>query len=338
MTTIALFGKGGVGKTTITTLLIDEIARRSYTGKVLVVDGDPAMTLAMTLRINPPSMTLADLRDNTPLNAREIRNLTPGVSPSQFVLDQLRTRDVIAERQVREMIFDIMVMGHSEGPGCYCSINNALIQALASVRASYDLIIVDNEAGLEHISRYRFDHVDVFLTIMTMGRASWTVANQIKNLAEDLGIKIGRTWPIYNRVGKKDLGSFTADHGAIVLPECDTIVMADRQGGSPTLLAEDHPFRVALVPIIDLMATPAITAAEESLPIKDTFTESQAILLAPIASLPAVNDDGLLIFSTDNEVVPLIDTASMFKTGGTALQPASWPAKEVESLVPANGL
>lgn len=336
MTTIALFGKGGVGKTTVATLLIDELARHSYAGKVLVVDGDPAMTLAMTLQVDPPSMTLADLRDNTPLNAREIRNLTPGAPPSQFILDQLRTKDIIAERQVREMIFDLMVMGHGEGPGCYCSINNALIQALASIRASYDLVIVDNEAGLEHISRYRFNQVDVFLTIMTMGRTSWAVANQIKNLAEDLGIKIGRIWPIYNRVGQKDLARFTAARDAIILPECDMIAMADRQGGSPIFLAEGHPCRTALVPIIDLLMTTVTTATEESFPIDGTAAEAQPILLAPAATLPAANNGGLLISSTGDEVVPMVDTASMFKTGGPALQPDPWPIQEVESLAPAN--
>lgn len=336
MTTIALFGKGGVGKTTITAILIDEIARRGYAGKVLVIDGDPAMTLAMTLRIDPPSMTLADLRDNTPLNAREIRSLTPGVSPSQFVLDQLRTKDVITERRVREMKFDMMVMGHGEGPGCYCSINNALTQALASIRASYDLIIVDNEAGLEHISRYRFDQVDVLLTIMTMGRASWTVANQIQNLAEDLGIKIGRTWPIYNRVSKKDLDNFAADHDAIVIPESDTIVMADRQGGSPTCLAEDHLFRAALVPIIEMIMAAMILASPEVLPADDTPTEPQTVSLTA-ASLQSNHND-LLNSLEGNKVVPMVDTARMFRTGGPALQPDSWPTEEIEPLVPATRL
>jgi hypothetical protein len=234
------------------------------------------------------------------------------------------------------MIFDLMVMGHGEGPGCYCSINNALTQALTSIRATYDLVIVDNEAGLEHISRYRLDQIDIFLVVMTMGRASWTVAHQIQNLAEDLGLKIGRIWPVYNRVGKKDWGNF-ADPGAIVLLESDTIAMADRQGGAPTILAEDHPFRTALAPVVDLLMTPTIAASEEALAVDGTSTEPQPVLLIPTVSLP-VNNDGQRISPTGDEVIPMVDTASVFKTGGPAPQPGDWPAQDVEPLVPATRL
>jgi CO dehydrogenase maturation factor len=247
---IALSGKGGVGKTTISALLLDEVARRNYAGKVLVIDGDPAMTLAIALQIKPPPATLADVKDDTPLNAGQIRSLPLGMSPGQFVLERLRAVGAVAGRKIREMDFDLLVMGHGEKAGCYCSINQALTQALATIRLSYDLIMIDNEAGLEHISRYRLDRIDLFLTIMTPGRASWAVGNQIQDLARELGLQIGQTWPVYNRV-KGDMDRFARSSQAVLLPECDGIASLDRQGGPLVTLVDEHPFRAALGPIVD---------------------------------------------------------------------------------------
>jgi CO dehydrogenase maturation factor len=253
---IALSGKGGVGKTTISALLLDEVARHHYAGKVLVIDGDPAMTLAIALQIEPPRATLAEVREDTPLNAGQIRSLPPGISPGQFVLERLRASGAVAGRRIREMDFDLMVMGHGEKAGCYCSINQALTQALATVRSSYDLVMIDNEAGLEHISRYRLDRIDLFLTVMTPGRSSWAVGNQIQTLARELGLQIGQTWPVYNRV-KEDMDRFARAGQAVLLPECDVIASLDRQGGPLITLVDEHPFRTALGPVVErILAAP----------------------------------------------------------------------------------
>jgi CO dehydrogenase maturation factor len=252
---VSLGGKGGTGKTTISAMLLDEIARHDYKGKVLAIDGDPAMTLAMTLWLEPPSATLADIRDNTPFNARQIRGLPPGMSPTQFVLKQLKTREVIAGRKLRGMAFDLMAMGHGEGPGCYCSVNQALTGALAAVRAEYDLIIIDNEAGLEHISRYRLPQVDWLLLVLTPGQSSWAVANRIRHTAETLGMEIGQTWELYNQVSTRrgiNQEQFPVNASqTLMLPACESIAALDRQGGPLPVLVEDHPLRVALSPLVE---------------------------------------------------------------------------------------
>ena len=128
---ISLSGKGGVGKTTLTAILTDEILRHRPDCRLLVIDADPAMTLSLALNVPPPTLTLADARDSTPLNARQIKSLPPGTSPGSFIRDKLLNHEVIAQRQLREIPFDLLVMGHSEGPGCYCRVNGALTQALA---------------------------------------------------------------------------------------------------------------------------------------------------------------------------------------------------------------
>jgi CO dehydrogenase maturation factor len=246
---ISLSGKGGVGKSSIAALLIDELARNKYEGKMLAIDGDPAMTLALALDVAPPAATLADIRDSTPLNAQQIKQLPPGMSPGQFVLDKLRTEGVIATRQIRETDFDLMVMGHPQGPGCYCSVNQALTKALAAIRAEYDLIITDNEAGLEHLSRYRLKQVDLFLIVLTPGRSSWAVADQIRHVAEIMEMEIGETWLIYNRTRSQGLS--LASQNTLFLPECETIAVLDRQGGPLLALADNHPLREALKPIVE---------------------------------------------------------------------------------------
>lgn len=246
---ISLSGKGGVGKTTVSALLLDEAARYGYSGKVLAIDGDPAMTLALALDVEPPAATLADIRDSTPFDARQIKNLPPGMSPDQFILDKLRAEGVIVNRQIREIDVDLMVMGHPQGPGCYCRVNGALTRALTAIRAEYDLILTDNEAGLEHLSRYRLKQVDLFLIVLTPGRSSWAVADQIKHTVEVIGMEIGETWLVYNRT-KNHRASLASRH-TLLLPECETIAALDRQGGPLLALADGHPLRAALGPIID---------------------------------------------------------------------------------------
>ncbi|MCB0013434.1 MAG: AAA family ATPase [Anaerolineales bacterium] len=262
---IALAGKGGVGKTSLAGILIDELARRHYKQKLLVIDADPAATLAMTLGIDAPAVTLADIRDDTPLDAGQIKQLPPGTSPARFVRDRLASDGVIARRRLRELAFDLLLMGHGQGPGCFCRINQALTQALASIQAEYDLIIIDNEAGLEHVSRYRLNRVDLFLLVLTPGQTSWQVANRIKATAEATGISIGQTWYLYNRVYETSrLGS--PGPRTLLLPECSTLMMFDRQGGPLHALAGNHPLRRALTPLIEQILAETTIATLTAIP------------------------------------------------------------------------
>lgn len=255
---IGFGGKGGVGKTTVLALLLDEVARRDYSGQVLVIDGDPAMTLAMALGLETdPVTTLAGIRDSTPLTAGQIRGLPPGMSREQYVSNLLESQGCIVRGKLREMAFHFMAMGHSEKPGCYCRINRALTGALNAIRQKYDLILIDNEAGLEHISRYRLTHIDLFALIMTQGRSSWAVANRLRFLIDDVGLQVGQIWQIYNRLVKTGRSfSSGADEHTLFLPESDTIGAIDRQGGSPVYLVENHPLRLALEPLVTRICGP----------------------------------------------------------------------------------
>ena len=127
--------------------------------------------------------------------------------------------------------------------------NQTFTKALAAIRAAYDLIITENEAGLEHLSRYRLNQVDLFLIVLTPGRSSWAVADRIRHTAEVMDMEIGESWLVYNRT--KSQGVSLASRRTLLLPECDTIAALDRQGGPLLAVADDHPLRAALGPIIE---------------------------------------------------------------------------------------
>lgn len=251
---VTLSGKGGVGKTSLTALLLDELARHEYPGRLLVVDGDPAMTLYLALGYPEPAITLANIRDTTPLNARTIRSLPAGISPADHVRQRLVKEGVIRRYSLRSMPFDLLAMGCGEGAGCYCAINGALSQTLESILASYSLIIVDNEAGLEHLSRYRIGQVDLFLAVATPTPAAWTVADRAIKTAQRVGMKLGETGVIVNKVVGEP-AHFPARPLAAI-PYSQALAELDLEGAPAISLPDNAPARLALRPIIGrLMAT-----------------------------------------------------------------------------------
>ncbi len=306
---ISFAGKGGVGKTTVLSLLLDEVARRDYPGKVLVIDGDPAMTLAMALGLEDrPLKTLADIRDSTPLTAKQIRGLPAGMSPEQHVLNLLKTKGCIAGSRLRNMTFHFMAMGHGEKPGCYCRINKALTGALNTIRQNYDLIIIDNEAGLEHISRYRLAQIDLFVLVMTQGQSSWAVANRIRYLIDDVGIQVGQIWEVYNRIIKTGRAYTNASETTLFLPESDTLGAMDRQGGSPVCLVNNHPLRLALEPIVAQICGPN-TGEPVILGVPQASTKGQTVSLLADESFDEIeNGDDLYLEDpeVEREVVELL--------------------------------
>ncbi len=236
---ITISGKGGVGKTTTATLLIDGLAMAGYSGRLLVVDGDPAMTLYLALDQVPPARTIADVRDNTRLDAHTIRNLPAGVTPAAHVARQLQQAQALGRGRLREMNFHMLAMGWGEGkPGCYCSINNLLSALLEQIISHYDLIIIDNEAGLEHLSRYRVKRADLFITVTGPNLASRLVAGRIAQAAACAGMEIGQAVTVC-MAGRQMNADFQVPYD----PELD-FMAAHR--GSLTGLAETSPARRAL--------------------------------------------------------------------------------------------
>jgi len=247
---ITVSGKGGVGKTTITALLVDELLRLGYPGRLLVVDADPAQTLHLALGVAEPGATLAQVRETTSFKAADIRALPMGLTPAEAMRRKLANSNVIASRTLRGQTFDLLAMGHGEGQGCYCAVNGALSEALAAVMDSYDLIVIDNEAGLEHLSRYRIKQVDLFLVVIRPGRAAVTVGRQIQGLAEQVGMNLSEVGYILNHTSVVSIIPPVQP----LLSKVPVSMQLTRQEmtgeGAVVSLTDDAQSREALLPIV----------------------------------------------------------------------------------------
>ncbi len=200
---VAVAGKGGVGKSTISALLVRELARRS--GQVvLAVDADPNSNLGDKLGVRV-ERTIGDLREDLLKRADEI---TAGGSKHEAVIYQLR----LAMVEGRD--FDLVTMGRSEGRGCYCYINNLLRTFLDGVMGDYPYVVIDNEAGMEHLSRRTCHRMDVLLVISDATKVGLDTAKRILELAKAMDLAIGRTVLAINRVK----GDLTEDVKGLVPP------------------------------------------------------------------------------------------------------------------------
>lgn len=186
---VAVAGKGGVGKSTLSALLVRELAARS--GKVvLAVDADPNSNLGEKLGVQV-ERTIGDLREDLLRRSEEI---TAGGSKQDAMMYQLR----LAMVEGRE--FDLVTMGRSEGRGCYCFINNLLRTYLDSVMDDYPYVVIDNEAGMEHLSRRTCQRMDVLLVVSDPTRTGLVTAGRILDLAREMEIAVGTTVLVVNRV------------------------------------------------------------------------------------------------------------------------------------------
>ena len=231
---ILIAGKGGTGKTTVTSLLV-KILKEQQRGSVLAVDADANSNLAESLGINIDS-TIADVIDEVKENPQII---PAGMSKDRYIEYQVQTS--IAEGQG----FDLLTMGRPEGPGCYCYANNVLKNTLTKLIKEYDLIVIDNAAGLEHFSRRLTDSADYIIVVSDATSAGIKAAARIHQLRRELKIKVKEEFLIINRANGKDVDlekirnlklNFLGN-----IPEDAKIVETSRKGSSLLELKENSP-------------------------------------------------------------------------------------------------
>lgn len=179
--TIAVAGKGGVGKTTFSALAIRHLHRASDE-VVLAVDADPNANLHAKLGI-PTGRTIGDIREEL---LAEADQLPTGVSKQEHVDYQIRL--ALAEGDG----FDLLTMGRQEGAGCYCYVNNILRTFVDSLSEKYVFIVIDNEAGMEHLSRRTTRASDVLFVVSDASRAALDSAVRIASLAREMDLDIKR--------------------------------------------------------------------------------------------------------------------------------------------------
>ena len=187
-TTIVVAGKGGTGKTTISTLLVQLLRDK---GVVLAVDADPATNLNQALGV-PLEDTVGGIREEM-TEAIKVGSMSPTTSKQ----DYLDSRMMAA--LVESGGFDLIAIGRPEGPGCYCAANNMLRLSMDRLGRNYDYIVIDSEAGMEHISRQTTRDVDILLIISDLTQRGVKTAGEIKELVKEMRTQVGKVCLVVNR-------------------------------------------------------------------------------------------------------------------------------------------
>jgi len=184
---IAVSGKGGVGKTFISSMLVKQL---SEYGTVLAIDADPDSNLPEALGVTV-TKSVGEAREaitNAPARSK--------VASAKEEYLKLALHEAVEEFPQ----FDLIAMGRSEGEGCYCAVNHVIRQVIDSRARGYDFTVVDCHAGLEHLSRRTTRDVDVMLIVTDPTKNGMLTARRIKELAEELSIDFGASLVVVNRV------------------------------------------------------------------------------------------------------------------------------------------
>jgi CO dehydrogenase maturation factor len=184
---IAVAGKGGTGKTTLASLLIRYLVE-ARKGSILAVDADFNSTLNEALGLQVES-TISNILSDTKKN-----KVPTGMTKDVFI--ELKLHQALIETRD----YDLLVMGGPQGPGCYCFPSEILKRHLDSLDKNYDYMVIDNEAGMEHISRETIEKVDILLVISDATAKGVRTAGRIYGLAKKLKIDIGEAYLIITRI------------------------------------------------------------------------------------------------------------------------------------------
>lgn len=241
---IALAGKGGTGKTTLAGMLIKYLKARGKT-PVLAVDADANANLNEVLGLTV-NETLGDAREDMKKG-----KVPDGMTKDVFI--SMRMEEAIAEADG----YDLLVMGQPEGSGCYCAANSLLSGFLEKLTDNYPYIVMDNEAGMEHISRLTTKNVDLLLIVADTSRRGLQAGIRIDKLAKDLNIGVKKSVLVINQAknGVSEAAARIIEEAGITLagtvPEDESIYEYDLQGRPTVEIPEETGAMKAAFEIFD---------------------------------------------------------------------------------------
>ncbi len=199
-TTIALAGKGGVGKTTIAGMVIKYLAQ-NQSGSILAIDADPSSNLNMVLGLDL-DFTVGEIREDMLQQVKSslvdggaaMGGLPGGISKREYLEYHIRSSLAEGSR------FDLIAMGRGEGQGCYCAVNHNLREVVDGMSRHYAYVVIDNEAGMEHLSRRTTRDVQHLLVVSDPSQRGLVAAQRIADMSRELDIRIEKASLIINRV------------------------------------------------------------------------------------------------------------------------------------------
>lgn len=243
---IAVSGKGGVGKTLVSALLVSELVCLDK-GSVLAIDADPDANLAEALGVHAEK-SIGDIREE----------VSGGLPPNVEKRTYLESKAF--EITVEEEGFDLISMGRPEGSGCYCAVNHMLREVIDTTTKAYDYTVIDAEAGLEHLSRRTTQNVDIMLVVTDASRRGLETCARIKELAKELDIEFGRLALVLNRVKDENRESLKAKSGELGLdviaeiPDDGTVAEYDLEGKPLRSLPQECSARAAVAKLAGELA------------------------------------------------------------------------------------
>lgn len=185
---IAIAGKGGTGKTTLAALLMRSLIENNPGKSILAVDADANANLNEALGVEVYK-TIGDILEDT----KKPDAVPIGMTKDVFIESQLM------QSMAEEDAFDLVVMGNPQGPGCYCYPNDLLKRYLERLSNNYDFMVIDNEAGLEHLSRRVLPDIDLLIITSDATARGVRSAARVKDIVENVKIKVGKMGLVIGR-------------------------------------------------------------------------------------------------------------------------------------------
>jgi CO dehydrogenase maturation factor len=232
--TIAISGKGGTGKTTISSLLVRSFIALGET-PVLAVDADPNANLHEALGVTVRE-TMGSMREEA-----FTRTIPPGMNRHDYV--RYRFRQALVE----SVGFDLIAMGRPEGSGCYCFANDLLSECMNDLEREYHFIVIDTEAGMEHIARRTVGSPDLLLIVSDPGARGLRTIARIRDIATQLGLEHEKIQVVFNRFRSGTAPVDIAPERPIaVIPEDAAIEQADLLATTVSLVPPQSPAKAAV--------------------------------------------------------------------------------------------
>ena len=241
---IAVAGKGGVGKTTTCGMIIDYLCKQKK-GPILVVDADANSNLNEVLGVEVET-TLGDIREEM-AHAEQTGKVPANMTKADYA--EMKFNSALIE----EDDYDMLVMGRTQGKGCYCYVNGILKTQVDKYVGNYRYTVIDNEAGMEHIARGTLPHVDTLLLVSDCSRRGIQAVGRIAEMVQELNLKPTTMRLIVNRAPNGVLSEGVKEEIAAqkldllgVLPQDEAVYEADCDGRTSSKIPDSSPMKQAL--------------------------------------------------------------------------------------------